>query len=93
MRYIGICFVATTTTTIKAPSHSPVAADWIGEILLGIFEPGVESGSPFGEGQIKVLDLAELLLDGEESLLTGLRVFLQSLPPKKSIKIGHYGRK
>ena len=58
----------------------PVATDGIGQILLCIFEPRIEGRSSFGEGQVKIFDLAELLLDGEEALLPSLRVLLETLP-------------
>ena len=63
-----------------AHAHKPVATDWIRQVLLGIFEPRVESGGPFGKGQVQVFDLAELLLNGKEALLPRLRVLLQTLP-------------
>lgn len=46
-----------------------VAANRVGEVLLGVLEPRVESGRPFREGEEEVFDLTELFLHVKEALL------------------------
>merc|ERR1711902_233290 len=57
-----------------------VAADRISHVLLGVLEPGVEGRGLLGEGQVELLDLAELVLDSEQPLLPLLAVAQELVP-------------
>ena len=61
---------------VEPPRNSPVTANRIRQVFLGVLKPRIEGGSSFGERQVQVLDLAELFLDGEESLFASFRVLL-----------------
>ena len=64
-----------------------VAANWIGHVLLGVLEPGVEGRSLFGEGQEEVLDLAELILNLEETKFSVVRIRKKFLPTRYDLLV------
>lgn len=57
-----------------------VAADRVGQVLLGVLEPAVEGRGLLGEGQEEVLHLAEMFLRLQQLLLPRRRVGQQLVP-------------
>ena len=58
-----------------------VATDRISHVLLCILEPGVEGRSFLGEGEVKLLNLPELVLHLQQTLLPARAVRKKLIPP------------
>ena len=70
-----------------------VAADRIGEVLLGVLEPRVEGRGLLGEGQVELLDLAELILHAHQTLLARLGRVQQRNPARHHVAVTRQDRR
>ena len=70
-----------------------IASNWVSQILFGILEPRIESGSFLGESEIELLDLLVLLLHLEEFVPSGIRAMQQILPSMHHICVSLLDRR
>lgn len=78
---LGVCFAQ------RSDLFDGVATHRIGQILFGVFEPGVEGGRLLGEGQVELFDLPELVLHGEQAVLAGVGGTAEGLPARDDILV------